>query len=232
MSDTMDNRPYWQKPVPPIKYPALDSDPLADNGGVTLTEESLQNFAASQTNGAASSDIPSTDSTSEPDPLADLPPETDKIAAPADVQRGTSASPQASSVLSVPEAQRLLTESHLRMAVATDRQKTARSNVAHALAVFQRLTLQTQDFESLVREHIASSNQERADRVAGRGPVRPQRRLGSAIDSFAFHTKNAGRSAGGGAAFRRGARAAAGRSMLGGAPTAFPGSGLPQIKEK
>ena len=90
--------------------------------------------------------IPSTDITSEPDPLADLPPETDKIAAPADVQRGTSASPQASSVLSVPEAQRLLTESHLRMAVATDRQKTARSNVAHALAVFQRLDIANSRF--------------------------------------------------------------------------------------
>jgi hypothetical protein len=98
-----------------------------------------------------------------------------------------------------------LAESHLRNARATDSVRAANGNVAVALQRFQTATMQTQNFEGLVREHIKSENQLRADRVAGRIAPRPQRRLGSAVDAFAFHTKESGRGTGGGRAFGRGA---------------------------
>jgi len=117
-------------------------------------------------------------------------------------------------VISVIEAQRLVAESHLRMARATDAQRTARGKVALALERFQRATMQTQDFSSLVREHIQSENQLRADRAAGKIPARHQRRLGSAIDSFAYHTRASGRGAGGGRSFGRGAYPASMRGRV------------------
>jgi len=177
-----------------------------------------------------------TDPLADTDPL-ELPPEplataVSDGAAPADDAGGTSASsPQAGPVttpLSVTDAQRAVHESHLRNARATDQQRECRGRVAFALAAFQRATMQTTTFEQLAREHINSENQLRADRAAGKIPQRGgQRRLGSAVDAFAYHTRNSGRGAGGGAAFRRGATTRRGVSDL----KAFPGSGLPQIKE-
>ena len=196
---TQDTRPFWQRPLPPIQYPA---DPLED--------------AASVTDG-----LPV-----DTDPLAE--PETAMAdgAAPADddpVTQGDQSSPQARPVttqiepprpvLSVVEAQRRLVEVQLRCARATDRQRKARGNVALALEKFQRATMQTCTPEQLVRQHIESENQLRADRAAGKiAPRGGQRRLGSAIDSFAYHTRAMGRGAGGGAAFRRGARPGSART--------------------
>jgi hypothetical protein len=146
------------------------------------------------------------------DPLADLPPETVVTvadeAAPADEPRGTSSTPQARLVttLSVNDAQRALSESQLRSRQATNAQRTARGNLTLALAQFQRVTGQTQTFEQLARQHLASETQLRADRKAGLIPQRGgQRRLGSAIDSYSFYTRASGRGAGGGRAFGRGA---------------------------
>jgi hypothetical protein len=199
------------------------------NGGSTMGD----NVKELQTRWPSLRDPLAEETTVDTDPLAELPPETVAVAdeaAPADEWRGTSSSPQAR-LVSVTEASNLVSESQLRCQLATDRQRECRGRVALALEKFQRATMQTCTPEQLVRQHIASSNQERADRVAGKAPVRPQRRLGSAVDSFAFHTRNSGRGAGGGAAFRRGAHSQSGRNVLGAAPKAFPGSGLPQIKE-
>jgi hypothetical protein len=108
--------------------------------------------------------------------------------------------------ISVASAQARLVESQMRVARAIEQQQQCRGFVATALAAFQKATSQTTNFEQLAREHIAASNQERADRVAGKIPQRGgQRRLGSAVDAFAYHTRNQGRGAGGGEAFRRGA---------------------------
>lgn len=106
--------------------------------------------------------------------------------------------------ISFADAQRLLAESQVRCAQATERQLVARSKVATALAAFQKATMQTMTFEQLARQHIESENQLRADRAAGKiAPRGGQRRLGSAVDSFAYHTRATGRSAGGGRAFSR-----------------------------
>ena len=176
MDDNHNTEPFWRRPLPPIQHPAVETDPLAD-----------------------------------------LPPETVVTvdeAAPADDPRGIS--PQAhladtpangaapSRPVSVADAQRALVDSQMRSARATDAQREARGNVALALERFQRATMQTQTPEQLVRAHIESENQLRADRVAGKIPQRGgQRRLGSAVDAFAFHTRASGRGAGGGRAFGR-----------------------------
>jgi hypothetical protein len=140
------------------------------------------------------------------------------------------AAPQAE--ISVADAQARLVETQMRVARAIERQGECRGLVAAALAVFQRVASQTVTQEQLIRQHLESENELRRLRAEGKLPQRgSQRRLGSAIDAYAYHTRNSGRGAGGGAAFRRGATSASGRSMLGAAPKAFPGSGLPQVKE-
>jgi hypothetical protein len=111
------------------------------------------------------------------------------------------------------EAQRRLVEVQLRCARATDRQRKARGNVALALEKFRRVAMIAQSPSDLIRQHIENENQLRADRAAGKIARRGgQRRLGSAIDSFAYHTRAMGRGAGGGGAFRRGARPASART--------------------
>lgn len=198
---TQDTRPFWQRPLPPI--PGRD-DPLED--------------------------FPSSNGT-DTDPLADDPlaePETVMAdgAAPADddpVTKGDQSSPQARPVttqiepprpvLSIVEAQRRLVEVQMRCARATDRQRKARGNVALALEKFQRATMQTQTQSDLIRQHIESENEQRRLRAEGKLPQRGgHRRLGSEIDRFAFATRAMGRGAGGGGAFRRGARPASART--------------------
>lgn len=206
MSDNQDE-PFWRRPLPPI--PGRD-DPLEDAASVTDGQPIV-----------------------ETDPLADDPLENSTlVASPASDQTaavtasGDTMLPP--SPLSVVEAQRRLVEAQLRCARATDRQRQARGNVALALEKFQRATMQTQTPEQLMREHIASENEQRRLRVEGKLPSRGgQRRLGSAIDATAYYSRNAGRGAGGGNAFRRGATTRRTPSDL----KAFPGSGLPQIKE-
>jgi hypothetical protein len=146
------------------------------------------------------------------DPLADLPPETvvkSDETAPVDEPEGDFvSSPQAGlvTILSVTDAQRNLLDSQLRNGRATDQQKECRGQVAIALQRWQRATQQVVTQSDLQRQAIEASNQERADRVAGRIPQRGgQRRLGSAVDSFAYHTRNSGRGAGGGRSFGRSA---------------------------
>ena len=153
------------------------------------------------------------------DPLADVP---DGSSPP------THGRPSAPRPVSVADARCALVNSQMRCARATDRQREARGNVAVALERFQRATMQTVTQEQLVRQHIESENRLRADRVAGKiAPRGGQRRLGSAIDAYAFYTK-AMRP-------RRGRRRCLppwcttrrGVSDL----NALPGSGLPQVKE-
>lgn len=106
--------------------------------------------------------------------------------------------------LSVNDARAHLEEAQAATRIATDRQRDCRSRLAFALAEFQRATMQTSTFEELARQHIASENEQRRLRVEGKLPPRGgQRRLGSAVDSFAYHTRNMGRTAGGGRAFAR-----------------------------
>jgi hypothetical protein len=145
------------------------------------------------------------------DPLADDPLADDVSTPNASGASGQAAEPTVMvmaeappPLLTVADAQRALTESHVRMAQATDAQRAARGNMALALEKFQRATMQTCTAEQLVRQHLESENQLRADRAAGKIPPHGgQRRLGSQIDSFAYYTRATGRSAGGGRAFGR-----------------------------
>jgi hypothetical protein len=221
---TEDTRPFWQRPLPPIRYPAsvtdgrppIDTDPLAE-------PETVKADGAAPAN----DDLVTQGDQSSPQarPVENSTPVAFPVSDAAVAEASGDALPPPLSVL---EAQRRLVEVQLRCARATDRQRKARGNVALALAAFQKATMQTQTQEQLIRQHIESENQLRADRVAGKIPQRGgQRRLGSAIDAFAYYTRATGRSAGGGAAFRRGATTKRTPSDL----KAFPGSGLPQIKE-
>jgi hypothetical protein len=164
------------------------------------------------------------------DPLADAPaPETlQNFDAPHSNGTAPLPNPPAKATprpVSVADAQRALVASQLRNVKATDAQREARGKVALALEKFQRATMQTQTQEQLIRQHIASENEQRRLRAEGKiAPRGGQRRLGSAIDSYAFHTRNSGRGAGGGRAFSRGASS---KSSL----KAFPGSGLPPVRE-
>jgi hypothetical protein len=184
MTQSPDNLPYWRKPVVRVDQVV---DPLE----------------ASVTDGPPIDDA---------DPLADLPPETVVMAgdeaAPADDEpaRGNMSSPQAhASSLSVMDAQSALADSHLRMRQANAARQIARGKVAQALERFQRVTGQRQTQADLIRQHLASEHQFRADRAAGKIAPRPQPRLGSAVDAYSFYTRNSGRGAGGGRAFGRGA---------------------------
>jgi hypothetical protein len=117
--------------------------------------------------------------------------------------------------ISVADAQARAVETQMRVARSIERQKDRRGRVAVALQRFQRATSASTNFESLAREHIRASNEERADRVAGKIPQRgAQRRFGSAVDAYAFYTKASGRGAGGGEAFRRGAARASRRLIV------------------
>jgi hypothetical protein len=215
-----DNRkPFWQRPLPPIRRPG---DPLADaemSQSITLSED-IDPLAEPLA-------IPSSNGTVDPladDPLAETP-ASDVIhplpdaASPVNLPGAVAkAAAEASGdalppPLSVVEAQRRLVDSQMRCARATEAQGLCRGEVALALAAFQRVAMVVQTQSDLIRQHIESENQLRADRAAGKiAPRGGQRRLGSAIDSFAYHTRAMGRGAGGGAAFRRGARPGSART--------------------
>jgi len=144
------------------------------------------------------------------DPLADMPaPETlenfEPLRANGDAQpHDDMAKATPRPVLTVMDTQRALFESQMAVKASVNAQREARGRVAFALERFQRATGQTQTFEQLVREHLKSENEQRRLRVAGKLPPRGgQRRLGSAIDSFAYYTKAHGRGTGGGRAFAR-----------------------------
>jgi hypothetical protein len=174
-----DTEPFWRRPVvrvdAPHADPAVDTtDPLADDARPTADQVEAPAPESLQNFGALH----------------------------ANGNAPAKATPR--SVLSVNEAQRALTESHVRMARATDAQRTARGNVALALEKFQRATMQTCTPDQLIKRHLASEAQLRVDRAAGKvAPRGGQRRLGSAIDAYAFYTKASGRGAGGGRAFGR-----------------------------
>jgi len=214
-----DNRkPFWQRPLPPIRRPG---DPLADaemSQSITLSEDIdplAEPLAIPSSNGTVDIDPDPLAETSASDVIHPLPDAATPVNLPGAVAK---AAAEASGdalppPLSVVEAQRRLVDSQMRCARATDRQRKARGNVALALEKFQRATMQTCTPEQLVRQHIESENQLRADRAAGKiAPRGGQRRLGSAIDSFAYHTRAMGRGAGGGGAFRRGAKPASART--------------------
>jgi hypothetical protein len=195
-------------------------DPLAD-AETELPSETLKNFAAPRANGAAPPHDDAANSAPRPENPA-------RVSFRASDQAAGLMASAPSPTLSVIEAQRRVMDSQMRSARAADAQRAARGNVALALEKFQRATMQTQTPEQLIRQHLESEAQLRADRAAGKiAPRGGQRRLGSAIDAYAFYTKASGRGAGGGAAFRRGATTRRGVSDL----KALPGSGLPQIKE-
>jgi hypothetical protein len=201
---TQDTRPFWQRPLPPIQYPA---DPLEDAAPVTdglpVDTDPLAEPETAMADGAAPADDDSEGIVSSPQ-AHPVPFDTSHANGDASPPVDTvKAAPRP--VLSVVEAQRRLVEVQLRCACATDRQREMRGKLGLALEKFQRATLQTQTPEQLLRQHLESEARLREDRKAGRVAPRPQRRLGSAIDAFAFHTKDSGRGAGGGRAFGRGA---------------------------
>lgn len=107
-------------------------------------------------------------------------------------------------VTSLNDARLVYSEAQRRLKAAHDRQHDCRVRVTQTLRNWQIASMTMVTTEQLLRQHLASETQLRKDRAEGRAPPRVQpRRLGSAIDSFAFHTKNMGRSAGGGRAFAR-----------------------------
>ncbi len=101
------------------------------------------------------------------------------------------------------QVQRDQADALARLRTAESRQRECRGRVALALQRWQNSTNQTITQEQLVRAHLAGETKLRADRAAGLVPPRAQPRLGSAIDSFAYHTRQMGRGAGGGRAFAR-----------------------------
>lgn len=171
------------------------SDPLADNM-TTARKVSDAPLADGQ---VTDPPAPTLD-----DPLADVStplhpsPASDEVARPSD---GAAASPTST----VADCQRNLVASQLRCQRATDQQRECRGRVAVALAAFQRATSATVTQEQLIREHLKSEQARRKERIESGGPQVPTRRLGSTVDAVAFYSRNAGRSAGGGNAFRRGA---------------------------
>lgn len=194
------NEPFWKRPLPPITRLPVD-DPLE------LTEDDP---LAAPGKASAIGDGAAITSKKEVHPVAES---LDNFESPHANGSAPSHIDAPKAALSVVAAHHQLAEAQMRCARATDRQREARGNVAVALEKFQRATMVTQNFEQLIRQHIDSENKLRADRVAGNLPQRgAQRRLGSAVDAYAFHTRNHGRGAGGGNAFRRGAHPAARRT--------------------
>ena len=186
--------------------PPVDTDPLADDP-LAEPETVADGAAPADDDPVTQGDLSSPQA--RPVTLADAPVSLPGVVAKAAEPEVTlPASP-----LSVVEAQRRLVASQLRCARATEAQGMCRGKVALALAAFQRVAMVVQTPSDLVRQHIESENEQRRLRAEGKLPPRGgQRRLGSAIDSFAFHTRAAGRGAGGGNAFRRGAAPAARRT--------------------
>ncbi len=92
----------------------------------------------------------------------------------------------------------------MRLNAAVDRRRVCDGRVNMALSRWQSATQQTITQEQLIRQHLASETQLRADRAAGRVPERATPHLGSAIDAFAYYTKAHGRGTGGGRSFARG----------------------------
>jgi hypothetical protein len=183
---------------------AADDDPLAD-AETDLPSETLKNFAAPHANGAA----PSHDDAANGAPRPENPA---RVSFPASDQAAGLMASAPSPTLSVIEAQRRVVDSQMRSAHAADRQREARGKVALALEKFQRATMMTCSPSQLIRRHIESENQLRADRAAGKiAPCGGQRRLGSAVDAYAYHTRAIGRGAGGGRAFARGAKPSSAR---------------------
>lgn len=209
--------PFWKRPLPPIKVAAHvnGDDPLAD-----LSDERVAD--AKHSTDPLVHEVACT-----ADPLADIDPLAEPLA------NASVSLPDAVATLSVAELQQQRVESMMRCQRATDAQRECRGRVALALQQFQRATMQTQTQEQMIRQHIESENKLRADRAAGKiSPRGGQRRLGSAIDTTAYYSRNAGRGAGGGNAFRRGASPASRRTpppQSAPALKAFPGSGLPPI---
>ena len=81
----------------------------------------------------------------------------------------------------------------MRCARATEAQGLCRGKVALALAAFQRVAMVVQTQSDLIRQHIESENEQRRLRAEGKLPQRGgQRRLGSAIDRFAYYTRARG----------------------------------------
>jgi hypothetical protein len=217
------NEPFWRRPLPPIRRPSddpladvavtltetLDTDPLAD-ADPGVPSKSLENFEPPHANGTA----PPHDDAAGSAPQPEIPTPHSSNPAPAAAEFRNGAPPP---ILSIADAQRNLIGTQLRVQRATDGQREARGRVALALEKFQRATMQTCTPEQLVRQHIESENQLRADRAAGKIPPRgAQRRLGSEVDRFAFYTRANGRGAGGGRAFARGAAPASlrGRTIV------------------
>lgn len=126
--------------------------------------------------------------------LAELPP-----GFPLEIEDGTGAT--APTLYDLQEA---VSDSAIRLHEADARQRAYRAHVAAAITQWQNAIDTPASFESLVRQHIASENAERARRVEA-GEVRVSGRPGrSVIDQFAYATRNSGRRAGGGSGFRRG----------------------------
>jgi len=102
------------------------------------------------------------------------------------------------------DLQETLSEATVRYRVADERIREARGRLSQTITQWQLACGETKSFEQLARQHIASENAERARRVAeGRSRMNGQPGP-SAIDHFAFATKQSGRRAGGSGSFRRG----------------------------
>lgn len=102
-------------------------------------------------------------------------------------------------------AQQAHVDCQIRLQAAADRRPTVNGALSIALRNWQNATMQTITQEQLVRQHLASETQLRADRAAGRVPERATPQIAnSAIDRFAFYTKAHGRGTGGGRSFGRG----------------------------
>lgn len=88
------------------------------------------------------------------------------------------------------DARRELTESRIALPQALDRQRVARNILSQAISSWQNIngTIRSGDREALVREHIASENQARRERIEGRGASARQSQPGpSAVDRAAFY---------------------------------------------
>lgn len=189
-------------------------DPLADPLAEGSPSESLKNFASPHANGAAPLHNGTAASAPEPEIATSAASSSELVshngaALPASAATVAGSlvmkAPSPSPTLSVAAAQQALIESQLRVQEATDWQRHWRGMVAVALEKFQRTTMQTTTPEQLIRQHLESENEQRRLRAEGKLPPRPERRLGSAVDAFAYYTRASGRSAGGGRAFNRGA---------------------------
>lgn len=181
------------------------------DGGIEIdaSSESLKNFEPLHANGTGQPHDDTVRST--PGPIS-----TPVRSVPASDQAAESAVLSAPPpTISVAECAMAVQEAQIAYRLATDRQRDCRGRVAQALDGWQRSMRMTCTPEQLRREYLASEQEQRRLRVEGRdGPRNAQRRLGSAVDSFAYHTRHSGRGAGGGRAFGRGAYPASMRGRI------------------